>query len=269
MIEISEWFGRLGNNVHQLITGHLLADHYGCDLLYPHHDLIAQKKNNPDSRPPSIIKSNLFYRKDLPELSSVTEQNIRDICLTKIEPSLNIKNYEVPKDIITIHIRNGDIFTTKGSHPNYIQPPLQYYKHILNHENIKNYDNVWVLSQDIKPCSPVVDGLKKMGCRILKLDTKDSIAVLSNSQKLICSLSSFSRHFFYTSKNAQRLYIPDYSYKEGPALYASVYGSGLNDIDLYKANLPSYVQWGDWSASKDQLKLMLSYDENIDIIKIN
>lgn len=267
MIQISEWLGRLGNNVHQLITGYLLADHYGCDLLYPSHNSIAQNKSQ--SKSSHIIKSNLFYRKDFPELSSTTEQDIRDICLTKIEPILNIKNYEVPEDIITIHIRNGDIFTKQGAHQNYIQPPLQYYKHILNYENVKNYDNVWVLSQDIKPHSPAVEGLKDMGCRILKLDTKDSIALLSNSQKLICSLSSFSRHFFYTSKNAQKLYVPDYSYKEGPALYASVYGSGLRDIGLYKASLPNYIRWGDWSASSDQLKLMVSYDEQIDIIKIN
>ena len=263
MIEISDWFGRSGNNIHQLVGAKILASLKNTDVIYPHHPLLKRcnlTQNYSEGMSDCIFySSDFFYRSRYDGLRNLTEQDVRNQCL-QIKNILDLERSSVISPTV-IHIRNGDIFD-KNPHANYIQPPLQYYLRAIENENV-NFEDVLVLSQNTTHMNPVVKRLQNLGCNIISTSEKKSIFILTQAQVVISSLSSFSKYFYYMSESAKTLYIPDFSYIEGPALYASKYGSGMKDIKVNIANIPSYIKEGEWAASQEQLELMIEYDETI------
>jgi len=257
MIKISNWFGRSGNNIHQLVGARILANLKNTDVLYPYHPLLKECNLRKDDNKSISDCGDFFYRSRHDGLRNLTEQDVRNECL-EIKNILNLEISSVINPTV-IHIRNGDIFD-KNPHANYIQPPLQYYITAIENENV-NFEDVIVLSQNTTHMNPVVKRLQKLGCNIVSTSEKKSIFILTQAQTVISSLSSFSKYFYYMSENAKTLYIPDFSYIEGPALYASKYGSGMKDIKVNIANIPNYIKEGEWAASQEQLELMIEYDK--------
>lgn len=259
MIKISNWFGRSGNNIHQLVGARILAKLKKTHVLYPHHPLLKECNLRKYDNKSISDCGDFFYRSRHDGLRNLTEQEVRNECL-KIKNILNLQISSVINPTV-IHIRNGDIFD-KNPHANYIQPPLQYYLRAIENENV-DFKDVLVLSQNTTHINPVVKLLQQLGCNIVSTSEKKSIFILTQAQTVISSLSSFSKYFYYMSEIAKTLYIPDFSYIEGPALYASKYGSGMKDIKMNIANIPNYIKEGEWTASQQQLELMIRYKETI------
>ena len=78
----------------------------------------------------STLCGTFFYKKSFAELldcKAAEEQEIVDthvaplcVALRDLEPS--------PANHIALHIRSGDVFSRKSSHPGYPQPPLAFYE---------------------------------------------------------------------------------------------------------------------------------------------
>ena len=133
MIIFNNLYGRLGNNIIQLRNIIDIA------IAYKHNIKINVKKlnffdlsviekyfNKYNNNEIITDKYNFFYSSKLPFSNDIFKQNIeeRNKILQKAFLINNIN--KLPKNDIVIHIRSGDIFSSKP-HPNYVPPPLSYY----------------------------------------------------------------------------------------------------------------------------------------------
>ena len=107
--------------------------------------------------------------------------------LIKDEIKKNLPKVEINPDDLYIHIRSGDIFRP-GHHPFYAQPPLCFYKNIIN--NFK-FNNIYIIAENKN--NPVIDKLLKQFPNIIykQQDLSIDIAYLSNCYNLVASVSSF------------------------------------------------------------------------------
>ena len=154
MLTIYTWYGRLGNNVMQIIHAIYYAEknNHKC-VTFPPHNLF--KKNTIDVdigdniENTSHFSNRFFYLKDL-KIYDLEPYMMKKIFKTYIKPIMNIDfndNYN-QDNTIYFHFRGGDIFTYNGGHPAYVQPPLIYYKDI-----IKDYEKAVLICEDkINPC---------------------------------------------------------------------------------------------------------------------
>lgn len=108
--------------------------------------------------------------------------------LIKSEIMKNLpKKKTSPKDLY-IHIRSGDIYRRFYPHSSYSQPPLCFYKSIINH---KKYRNIYLITVNDK--SPMIKKLLEEYPNIILnyASLKNDLSVLLNSYNLVGSISSF------------------------------------------------------------------------------
>lgn len=258
MIYINKWNGRLGNNIHQLVNAYKLAEKYQCNVGYPNSNVYYPKPIfKPSPTVKDIKKSGLFFYRDKDDLKDIhiSENDVRKICLNKVKQHIDIADIKIPDDVIILHVRNGDIFKI-NPHGGFVQPPMSFYTAIFDREGITDFSKIWVVCSNEQPFNPVIDGLRSFGCRIMIKDLKNSIDILSNAKTLISSRSSFAKYLFFLSLNAKKIYIPDFMVDIG------IISGTVDDIEIIKVNLPDYIKIGSWSASPEQINLMLTYNIN-------
>ena len=108
------------------------------------------------------------------------------IHILKNEIRRNLPNVIIDKNDLIIHIRSGNIF--KKFHPFYSQPPLCFYKSILNNFI---FNNIFIIA--INKENPIINHLLKEYPKIIYKNNskKKSIAYLTNAYNLVGSVSSF------------------------------------------------------------------------------
>ena len=142
MYIISEQFGHLGNNIYQLLNILLEADknndNIDLSVLYYLSPIIDIKQLE--------ILFNIIHKKKILFINNILcQKNLhlvdkRNVDLSKffilnnkyIRSCLNCNIEPLDSNICLIHIRSGDEFGHHNSHPAYVQPPLNYYKKIIN-----------------------------------------------------------------------------------------------------------------------------------------
>ena len=106
--------------------------------------------------------------------------------LIKYEIKKNLPQVEINPNDLYIHIRSGDIFR-KGHHPEYAQPPLCFYKNIINNFN---FTKITIIAENKN--NPVIGKMLEQFPNIIYKPNSLSIdmAYLSNSYNLVASISS-------------------------------------------------------------------------------
>ena len=117
---------------------------------------------------------------------TVVKPEIR-LSLFKNEVKRNLPMINVDRNDLYVHIRSGDIFK-KRPNPHYAQPPLCFYKTIMN--NFK-FRNIYIIAENKK--NPVIDKILERYPNIIhkEQDLSTDIAYLSNAYNLVASVSSF------------------------------------------------------------------------------
>jgi hypothetical protein len=149
----------------------------------------------------------------------------------------NLPKVKINLDDIYIYIRGGDIFRriNKSVLHFYIQPPLCFYKKVLNQFSFRE---VSIISQDIS--NPVVLVLLKdyPYIKYNKNNIKLDISYLSNSFNIVSATSSFILSIIKLNQNLKFLWEYDF-YKLSERylhLHYSVYTFSFN-YTIYKMNL--------------------------------
>lgn len=269
LVNISEWYGRFGNNINQLIHACLLSENLGCEFFYPKHPYFKAKDWQTYSEhvkkwcgmPYFHADETLFSRTSFEEkYFTVSINDERRICRDKIAKEIiSIPDYDIPEDVIVIHVRGGDVFM-ENPHPGFLQPPLAYYIAIIEKEAITDLSKVWIVTHSDQPHNPVIDILEEMGCKIFMESLAWSVVILSNAKRCVLCKSSFSKFCFFFSNKIKKLYAPDYVLETDNI-------QEVTDINLFKVNLPNYIEQGTWKASQKQLSTMINYESNITIDK--
>lgn len=253
MLIINSWIGRTGNNILQLVR----AIHYAYlnnhnIIIFNNHNLLNSNRinlQNIENIHQSKIIDQFFYLKKY-NIEDPEPHLMKKYFQKYIKPIFKIKQDEsniINDDkIIYIHFRGGDIFSN-NPHKAYVQPPLSYYKNIIN-----NYDNTILVCEDKKnPC--INELLKQEKTQYISNTLEKDLSILSNASNLVIGFGTFGFLLYLMNSKLKNLYIPDFFVNELPK------GSWGNDLKLHIIELPDYIKVGDWKFNTEQRKLMLEY----------
>ena len=252
LLIISNWNGRLGNNVLQIIR----AIHYGIinnynSIEFPKHSSFIKNKiiiNNFKNDKPAI-KNSFFYLKELnmidPEpfiMKKYFKEYINPIFFIKPNELTNNENN------LYIHIRSGDCF--KNPHSYYVPPPFSYYIKIIED---KTWHKIFIVYEDDKnPCVNLLKNKNYPNIEFISSLLNNDLTILSQCENLVIGFGTFGLLIYFLSNNIKNLYIPDYAYYEMP--------KGDWNLNLNIINLPNYIKCGEWKLTNENLSKVVNYN---------
>jgi len=242
MIILSEWSGRLGNNIIQLSNSIDIAIAFKHNIkIYVKHKFfdvsIIEKYFNKYNNSEIITDNNNFYYSNkLPFSNDIFKQNIEE--RNKILQKAFLINdiNKLPENDLVIHIRGSDIFSIP--HPDYVPPPLSYYTKKIDEGR---YEKIHIVCEDT--VNPVVNELLKLYKNAIyeKNTLEKDIRIILGATNIIFSVGTFVPSLMLLSNNNKYLY-----------------GSQFNNEELkeyYKIMKP-------WKNTKEQRDYILTYDYN-------
>lgn len=273
-IEIKGWVGNFGNHLLQLSGALKVAIETESVLMYPHNQIIPNQifdfRSSKNSQCNLKVISLFFYHDECFQYPLIHDQERREISIKYILPLLKKKyksindynqNWDVENSLV-INIRSGDIFRDDykskaaviSGIKNYVQPPLAFYKKIIDHSY---YKNIIIVTQPDKR-NPVIHELLKQYDKIIikeHICPLDDFMMLLDAKHLVTCHSSFSWFAALISENLLVLHQPQ-----------SFSVKGINDFDVYTYNVDNYIPHGSWKATKENLKKMINLpDKNIHV----
>lgn len=255
LLSITEWNGRLGNNIYQLQNIISVGLYYKYNIkIIKHHYFLDQyiliNKDNDDSKVYiDRVGHNFYYPNKVKGFCknafNMDKNQINEIIIKLFK----YKYYDLEKlDIndVVLHIRSGDLFE-KNPHPNYILPPLSYYESILKSNK---YNKIYLISEDKNnPCINILlDKYKNIIYNNNSLDI--DVQLILKAQNIICSYGTFIPALTNLTKYTKKIYITKHDYID--LLNKNIV---LNIIDCN-----DYVKkMGKWKKNNEQIKLILNY----------
>lgn len=257
---IDNWFGRLGNNILQIIRAIHYGIHKECnEIIFPSNIFLTDTKikiSNKKNINEVIKDKNNFFYIDLYNLPRLEPIDMKNIYIKYIKPiqQKNLEQKTSHPDDLYIHIRSGDNFPiNKKVHPAYVQPPLDYYKKII--ESYK-WNSVIIVFED--KLNPVIQKLIDIYPSINTQSSSDflqDVSVLNMADNLVVGFGTFGFLLYFMNEHIKNFYIPRFFIDELPS-GKWVYNDELN---LHIIETPNYIEVGKWENSKEQQELMINY----------
>jgi hypothetical protein len=269
-ISLAHWIGNLGNHIIQLSGALNVAEKTHSRLTIPKHPLFKRqifdfrKKENKNCDEP--VSGRFFYQLDCFQYPIRYDRDRRDVFQKHIYPLLADRNRwgrvaalvrraneeEVRPTTLVINMRSGrDIFRVEPPpQSDYMQPPLSFYKHVIESHGFE--DCLIVTEADRR--NPCIEALMRWN-RTIRIRTHTDVLgdarTLLSATNLVSCHSTFSWCLALMSRNLRTLYQP-----------GSCQIRGINDVDIHTYEFAQYILPGEWTASADQLQLMLSHSMN-------
>ena len=252
MLNINSWTGRTGNNILQIIR----AIHYAIinshnSIQFQQHSLLTSNiitLENIENSDKSTINDTFFSLKKY-NIIDPEPYIMKEYFQKYIKPIFKIQtenDNDVDDKKIYIHFRGGDIFSSTP-HKAYVQPPLSYYKNIIN-----EYDSIKLVCEDKKnPC--INELLKQENVEYISNTLEKDLSILSNVSNLVIGFGTFGFLLYLMNPYLKKLYIPDFVVNELPK------GEWGNDIKVHIIELPNYIKVGEWKNTIEQRKMLLEY----------
>ena len=262
---IDAWTGRLGNNIFQLLR----CIHFSLNVVpgskissieFPTHRLLIGnvvrlsyiekdddrcfKKGSffSSEHDPSLYEFKLMYQKYLSPLVKI-----------KLDDASALED----DDVLYIHIRGGDIFS---SHPHamYLQPPVSYYANVIS-----KYERVVLISEDrLNPCVDKLieeiepEKLIQSNGNTLEADLK----ILCRSRNLMIGAGTFGLLIYFMNTDLRRLYVPEYSLDHLPKGRWTGGPEENEDRFLHSLKMPyGYIKNGEWKNTPYQREIMVNF----------
>lgn len=244
---------RFGNFVIQIRNALHIALFYNYNLILPKHKFfnstyivinesvtLANEKLYDKNWP------NFFYAHKIKNIDSSLFKLNSVRVLSILKSIFNIKNVS-PLGIndLVIHIRSGDLFCEGWVHPNYVTPPLSYYKNIIDGNR---YDNIYLIAEDrLNPCiNKLLEIYPKIKFKIQSL--KEDITLILQSTNIVTSYGTFIPGILPFSDNIKNIYSPDYRVIRLPGCTTHI-----THLSEYRKLM------GPWKNTPEQIKTMMTY----------
>jgi hypothetical protein len=240
-VVLQEWWGRLGNNLTQLINAIEFASRNKCvfvnkDTRYSNpvkcavYEGLTYHYDGPLKGRHALIEDFIVNFSDDPD---ITLSNVDNKCSKKhidlfydnpdgdipnSRKSEILRNYirdhfvtspvNIDSDTLVIHIRSGDIFNP-GAHGFYVQPPFSFYTKVIDE---MKYEKIHIVTEpDLR--NPAIRLIKdKYPNTTIQTSSviEDCSVVLQASHFLCNSQGTFGHMLALMSKNIKNLYLPYY-----------------------------------------------------------
>jgi hypothetical protein len=294
-------YGRLGNNMFQLINCLFLVDIFNSTVD------ISKLKNNldwfvditslmKDINDLKFINRRLTISHDYFYLNKVGKKinqwspfklrgdlnywvnfrignnviNQRELCRKYILNNLREEFHNVPvmsERVCCIHIRSGDIFKRRfaSSMPkDYVQPPLAFYLKIIQ-DYWDEYDKFLVVTE-MDRTNPCIGRLRMIGDKVevQSKSLKEDIKTMLSAQTLVIGTSTLPICLAQISTNLKRIFICDrlaHNYQNR--------GNFDKEIEIILCRFKrQYIPKQTWVCSLEQVMKMINYKMN-DLVFVN
>ena len=285
-IVISRWYGRFGNNILQILNALIYAlDNNYNKIILPDDNTYTVFNNNysfchkekltndkllfikyeiiiNDLITDEYLLEDIFFDYGLKNLIDYTNHDITTLFNTYIKPCLNTaiitdNNYNSQDNNLIIHIRSGDIFCSiLEIEKEYVQPPLYYYKTIMNRENTQK---CLLVTENL--LNPVAEYLvANQICYWNSNDLIKDINHLVNAKILCLGYGTFGIIILLLNNKVERVYIPDYYYE----YYLNYYKFDIKKLmkpfqSLIIIALPDYIKVNEFIYDNSIKKIMMDY----------
>jgi len=253
---VSNWYGRLGNNIQQICNGILFSSLSDDGFISPEHELINPVYFNANQN--SNIRYCRFFHyntknKDFDIDLNYLYKNIGTVAKQYVTPNFKFKiDKPFDDDTLVIHIRSGDIFAHEHNPPHdYVPNPLSYYLNL-----IEDYAKIIVVTEPDN-YNPIVDELKKIEkVTVQSKSVAEDFSTLLRSKNIASSgTGTFAVAAALCSSNIKNFYCSNLYLDEhlNPDM---LIGTGIN---VYMMELNNYIECKTWRNTKEQRKFILEY----------
>lgn len=248
-VSITNWFGRLGNNIIQLTSALSYCEKNSSDLKIPQHSVFTKTKINLNGQN-NTSYSDVFWT------YYESDDERRRLGRKYILPIINPKKIDLSPDDLVIHLRGGDIFI--GNPPkNYVQAPTSYIKKIIELQNpkkiivvyedntnpnlnflIQNYDNVTLVND-------LFEGISY---------------ILSTKTMVITGVGTFARSLMMCSDNVEKIYVPSFLVNNNMNnIYDHDCCIDFSDLEVIKIEIKNYLTTNTWGWNEDIKNLFITH----------
>jgi len=265
---ISNWSGRLGNNIQQVANCIMAAEKNKTDFTQTlDHDIISKFTVNFGSD--NKEESGRFYtwealvncEHECYEGGNETGvgvehiyKNMRRIC-KRIAPNLNLPKKDIiDEDTIVMHLRSGDNYHRVFDPPtNYIPNPLIFYLNL-----VESFDKCILITEPDRD-NPIVHELMKIDkVKIQSSTVADDFATLMSAKNVALSgVGTFAIAAALCSTNIKNLYTTDLLLTEHlnyTMMHNTDVVTHVMDLDNYLPIFPC-----SWRNDEEQRKFIIDY----------
>ncbi len=250
MLVITNWNGRLGNNIMQIIRAiHYAKINFHSEINFPDTKYLRRNKLyiNIEKANAIIIRNDFFYLNKL-GLEDPCPEQMKKYFIEFVKPMLIVNAIETLNNTLHIHIRSGDTFSN-NPHGKYLPPPLIYYKTIIESQD---WDDIKVVFEDnINPCVIALKNSNYKNIELISDSLQKDLSILGSSKNLVVGPGTFGLLAYFLSEELESLYIPRYVLNEMPK---GEWGVKLNIVEL-----PNYIKCGEWRNTAEQSKILVNY----------
>jgi hypothetical protein len=267
---VSNWSGRLGNNIQQVTNALMLAEYKNEKFAQSlDHDIINKFVISFDEKSTDQVLSGRFYSwEPLFTSNNIFEggneiglerdyiyENFRRICKTYVAPNLNIPEYDpLPENTIVMHLRSGDNYHRIFDPPtDYVPNPLIFYLNL-----IEEFENVILITEPDRN-NPILEELEKIKkVKIQSKSVQEDFATLMSAKHIALSgVGTFAMAAAMCSKNIDSLYTTDLLLTEH-LNYSMLFNTDVtvNVMEL-KDYIPVYPC--SWKNTEEQRKFIIDY----------
>jgi hypothetical protein len=254
-VRIDKWVGRLGNNIMQLSTASAIAKKHGTFVDYPSHNILNKIEIQFGNSDFSSIGS--FFGVDQ-DRDYVIQNRFK--IMKEIGKDL-IPHEELDMgDTMVFHFRGGDIFKQPCPEFGYVQCPMSYYDLIMEREEP---NSVMLVCEDDSN-NLIAEFTKRYEAEVSIGDSlENDISKIMNAQSLVCcGMGSFIPALAACSTKVEKMYCPMFEISSG-----GHYDGLLEEYEAVCGELchirhDNYIKIGEWSASDDQRRFMMTYPKS-------
>lgn len=257
-IIIKQWYGRLGNNIIQIINGIKIGKDNGYNaIIFPYHaelktNNIVFDKNTYDKKHDLYdYKNNNYYASAINNDINMNATIFLRYFISYVKEIIIYdftSNYEYEA---SIHIRGGDAIHVKE----YVPIPLDFLK-------IMNKTNLILISEDIR--MPVAKYIVMNNLAYWKKrSVEEDLKILSNSKSIGLGYGTFSLLALILSiihGKLKELFLPDYVYYRWKDNWKIDIKDILHPETILKIiNMPNYIKVNEYIYNEENIRLMLQY----------
>ena len=259
MIRLSNWYGRLGNNIQQCAVGTMMSKELNTSFESIDHDIIKKHRTVFGNNSSPVYSQCFYWEGPYREVNLPVEtiyRNIRKVCKKWIYPQLDLPSKEIPEDTLVIHIRSGDIFNRDVRNPvKYSPNPYCFYSKLLD-----SFDKAILVTENDN-FNPIVERLSNDRKVTIQRGTvaEDFAALLGAKHLANSGVGTFAVAAALCSQNIEHFYCTDIAITEHLNWQMLV----DTDVEVHQMPIPHYILPGEWRNTDEQREFILSYKASI------
>jgi hypothetical protein len=259
ILKIDGWYGRFGNNIITLLNAAVYGLQNDYDVVYfdghyllkTNHIILKHTQGNDEQFVDNISAGDVYFMKFNQKIEyHITEREVFDKYVAGVIKELG--QTQQPVYDLVFYLRGEDIF--RDTIYGYPQPPLHFYKQILE---MQNKNKTLMVTQDL--WNPVARHMYENNiCDWKQQDFETDLNILLHSEAVSIAFSSLIIFVILASKNLKTLYVPSYIDEQ----FYSTFKYNIKDLlredqVMIVIDIPNYISTP--THTKEEYEMMISY----------